>query len=77
MYVYHGYECLKNPRLCKAVHCCLSVSIAIHMASCSRFQLPCFVALIRYGVLGAEMYPHSFVVLSHPADISKSRKSEV
>ena len=33
---------LKGPRLYKAVHCCLSVSRA--MASCSYFQLPCFVA---------------------------------
>ena len=29
MFVYHGYECLTDPRLYKADHCCLSLSRAI------------------------------------------------
>ena len=29
MFVYHGYECLTDPRLYKADHCCLLLSRAI------------------------------------------------
>ena len=33
--VYHGYECVTDPRLYKADHCCLSLSRAI--ACCAVF----------------------------------------
>ena len=72
MFVYHGYECLINPRLCKAVHCCLAVSRA--MASCSCFQLSCSVASIDMVFLELKC---TSILLWHSSNPVGSWKSEV
>ena len=45
MFVYHGYECLINRRLCKALSLLsLIIKSYIYTAFCSCFQLSCFVS---------------------------------
>ena len=58
----YGYECLTDPHLYNADHCCLSLSRAL--ACCTVFYLALWVASYlknSYCVLRADIYLHYFV----------------
>ena len=40
----YGYECRTDPRLYKAVHCCLSLSRALELVALSFSSLGCFLS---------------------------------
>ena len=56
----YEYECLTDPRLYKADHCCLSLSRAI-LVALSFSSLGCFLSEKSYCVLRAGIYLHYFV----------------
>ena len=65
--VYHGHENLIGLRLYKAVRCCLPVSRI--MASCSCFQLSCFVASTFAFLELSSSSPSFSCFISHPTDM--------
>ena len=59
--VYHGYECLTDPRLYKAYHCSLSLFESYSLLRCLLALWVDVYLKNSYCVLRADMYLHYFV----------------